>query len=162
MWANIITAIILGTALFYAYRQWRSTQNARMADIILDITARWDSEEMERSRNTVCKSTNLKQEIENASQENSIDLYDLIRVGNFFDSLGALTAEGYLDCKLCYQLFGAAEERYYQRYKPLIDDTQHGNKFKYFTKLHLVFAKQYLQNTERDPNKQSPVQDCKA
>jgi len=162
MWATILTPIILAAALFYAYRQWHSTQNARMADIILDITARWDSPEMETSRNKVCTSLNLKQDIENASQANSMELFDLIRVANFFDSLGSLTAEGYLDCKLCYNLFGAAEESYYKRYRPIIEDSQHSKKFKYFAELHIVLAKQALKNIAQGSKKESPAQDCKA
>ena len=142
-WATIITPILLIAAVIFAFTQWKTAQNARMAQIILSITEKWDSQHMEESRILVSKSGNeLKRKIEEADSSNSPDISVLVRVANFFDSLGAMVAEGFLSCKMGYRLFGRAEEHYYQLYRPILEDNRYSEYFKYFAELHKLFQKE--------------------
>jgi len=139
----IVTPLLLVGAIAFAYTQWRSAQNARMAQILLSITERWDSPDMEASR---CKGAEcgnqLTAKIEEADTENSSDLGALVMVANFFDTIGVMIVEGLLDCKMGYKLFGRAAEYYYQLYRPLLEDARYEDYFKYFIDLHRLFAKE--------------------
>jgi hypothetical protein len=139
-WAMIATPILLIAAIIFAYTQWRSGQNARMAQIMLTITERWDSKDMEDSRCRVNKAgKNLKEEIKKADTESLPELWSLVRVGNFFDSLGVMVVEGLLSCKIGYKLFGSAEEYYYELYKPVLQQEKYADYLKYFSELHDLF-----------------------
>lgn len=84
--AVIITPILIGAGFFLAYRQWEAMRATRMAQLILELAAKWDSRELKESRQKVKKNAErLKQAIEEAHANNSEDLFDLVEVGNFFD-----------------------------------------------------------------------------
>ena len=62
--AMIITPILIGGGFYFAYRQWKvaqrqgqaslsqleATRGARIAQVILELAARWDSKELKESR----------------------------------------------------------------------------------------------------------------
>ena len=138
--AIIITPILIGIGFAFAYKQWEATRAARMAQLILEIAARWDSKELKESRQKVSENAErLKQAIEEANANNSEDLYDLVEVGNFFDTVGVLIMEGFLSCRIAYDLLGEPEGNYYKVYKPILEDPKYKNNYKYFVQLHEAF-----------------------
>lgn len=152
--AAIATPIVILLGFIFAYKQWASYRNARMAQIILSITERWDSPTMEQSRSKVNTSgSNLKSDIEQADRTNSMDLYPLIMVANFFDALGLMVDEGFLDHKMCYKLFGRAEEHYYGMYREILEDQKYLDYFKYFIKLHQIFRKEAASRLKTKPRR---------
>jgi len=143
--AWIITPIVIGLGFFYARRQLAATRNARVAEIFLSITKQWDSSEMEESRCMIDQynSTRLRQRIEEENAKpGSKDLRLLVRVANFFDSLGLLVMEGLIGCSMAYKLFGRAEEHFYEAYRPILEDPRYKDYFRYFIELHQAFTKE--------------------
>lgn len=141
LWATIVTTIIFLAAVIFAWTQWKSSQNARMAQIILCITERWESLHMEESRQKISEigGDKLKQSILDEENKNSLEYFQLTHVANFFDSLGCLVSEGFINCKLCYKLFGKAEENYFGLYKAVLEEQRYKDALKYFQELHELF-----------------------
>lgn len=137
----IATPALLGFGIWLAIRQWKSGQNTRMAEIMLSITERWDSKEMEESRHAIFQyePNALKEAINEADKNNTQDLYKLIRVANFFDTVGLMVIEGLLTCEMTYKLFGEAEANVYKYYAPILLDPKQSKFFKYFNTLHQEF-----------------------
>lgn len=145
--AIIITPILIGVGFLFAYKQWRvayrqweATRATRMAQLILELVAQWDGRELKESRHKVKENAErLKQAIEEAHANNSKDLFDLVQVGNFFDTLGVLVTEGFLTRRIAYDILGQPEESYYKIYKPILEDPEYKNNYKYFIQLHEAF-----------------------
>lgn len=155
--AMIITPILIGGGFYFAYRQWKvaqrqgqaslsqleATRGARIAQVILELAARWDSKELKESRLKVNENAErLKESIEQADANNSKELFDLVAVGNFFDTVGVLVMEGFLSCGIAYDLLGGPEEYYYNVYKSILEDTKGKKHYKYFIQLHEAFRKE--------------------
>ncbi len=150
----ILTPIIIGVGFFFAYRQWVASRNARMAAIILSITERWDSPDMIISRARVSKSgNNLRAEMERADADSSQDFQELAKVANFFDTLGLLVMEGFIDCPMGYTLFGRAEEHYYELYRPIIETPHYTESIKYFKQLHEAFKAEAAKRSDARPRR---------
>ena len=146
--------MVIVAGFIFAYRQWASYRNARMAQIILSITERWDSPEMEQSRCKINQSgTNLKQDIEAADEKNSEDLCRLVMVANFFDAVGLMVMEGFLDSRICYNLFGRAEEHYYEAYRSILEDTKYKDYFRYVGELHEAFKSEAAKRSQAKPRR---------
>jgi len=142
--AVIVTPIIIGVGFWFAHRQLNSQRNARMAEIILHITDHWDSNDMKKCRMKVHSlGDKLKDKVEEETKNpNSLEILDLVKVANFFDSLGLMVMEGFISCPMAYQLFGRAEEEHYGYYRKLLEDAGYKPYFQYFTQLHEAFGKE--------------------
>lgn len=157
--AVIITPIVVGAGFYFAYRHWKADErqsevlsNARMSQIILQLTERWESPEIRKSRQKVNENAKrLKQEIEEADANDREDLYDLVAVGNYFDSVGVLVMEGCLSCTIAYDLFSESVQHYHNVYKPLLQDAEHAGKFRYFIQLQEAFIKEEARRSEITP-----------
>jgi hypothetical protein len=142
--AAIATPIVIGVGFYFAWAQWRSLRKSRMAEVVLMMSNRWDSPEMAASRQGVTSSgEDLRTEYESALKARQLEAFTtLTAVGDFFDTLGVLCCEGYLKCKIAYDLFGAVEEYYWNLYKPILESTEHKDYLPYFTRLHELFVKE--------------------
>lgn len=142
--AIITTPIIIVIGFYFAYGQWQAMRNARIAQVVISLMSVWDSPEMAESRRKVNESgDNLKRDYESADKANQIEAYSsLIRVANFFDELGVLVAEGFLQTCVAYGVFGKAEKTYYRLYEPMITTKQYEGYVQYFVKLHELFIKE--------------------
>lgn len=151
--AIILTPIVIGGGFLYARRQLESTRNARMAQIILSISEQWDSKHMEESRHVVhaCGDKLRNRIEEEEGKEDSEALSTLVRVGNFFDSLGLLVIEGFIDCAMAYKLFGRAEEHFYNLYRPTLEEPKYKPYFEYFTELNEAFTKEKARCSPTQP-----------
>lgn len=148
--ALVATPIVIAVGFYFAYGQWVSTRKARMAELVMLITSRWDSPEMAESRREVNLSgPNLKTDYENADRDNDRKAFgSLTRTANFFDTLGVLVAERYLKCKIAYDLFGRAERAYYELYDPLINSPGCKDYTPYFRDLDDRFAKEKARRSQ--------------
>ena len=137
----IATPLLVAGGIWLAITQLKSGQNTRMAEILLSITERWDSKEMEESRHTIFEyePKELAEAINEADKNNSDDLYKLIRVANFFDTVGLMVVEGLLRCEMTYKLFGEAEANVHKYYATVLSDRKNSKFFKYFIALHAEF-----------------------
>lgn len=148
--ALIATPIVIAVGFYFAYGQWAATRKARMAEVVIRITDRWDSLLMAESRREVNLSgPNLKADYENADKSNDKKVFgSLTRTANFFDTLGVLVTEGFLECKIAYDLFGKAEKTYYRLYDPLINNPQYKDYTPYFCSLHDLFIKEEARRSQ--------------
>ena len=147
----IVTPLLLGGAIWLAVYQWKSGRNTRIAQIMLSITERWDSKEMEESRYTIFqhKPKELRNAINEADENNSQELYKLIRVANFFDTVGLMVVEGLLHCETTYRLFGEAEANAYKYYAPILSDPKQAKFFRYFNELHKEFQDEAIKEARK-------------
>lgn len=148
--AIIATPIIIAIGFYFAYGQWQATRKARMAQVVISLMSVWDSPEMAESRRKVNESgSNLKKDYESADKANQIEAYgSFIRVVNFFDGLGVLVTEGFLETAIAYDLFGKAEKTYYRLYEPMITMREYEGYVPYFVKLHDLFVKEEARRSE--------------
>lgn len=142
--ALIATPIVVAVGFGFAYRQWQAERNTRMAQLITSLMSMWISPEMAESRCKLNKSgSNLKRDYEAADKANQPEAYGMFtRVVNFFDGVGVLLSEGFLDTHIAYDLFGKAEKTYYRLYEPMITTQQYEEYVPYFIKLHQLFIKE--------------------
>ncbi len=158
--AAIITPIVIGGGFIFAYKHWKADErqgeaisNARMTQIVLQLTEQWESEALKKSRQKVNENARqLKQAIEQADADDNEVLYDLVAVGNYFDALGVLVMEGCLSCAIAHNLFSESVGHYYNVYRPLLEDTRQARKFRYFIQLHESFANEEARRSNVAPH----------
>lgn len=150
----ILTPVVVGLGFYFARRQLASAKNARMSEIVMAITARWNGPELEEGRHRINKlGSGLAVAIQEADASNSDDFYPLVRVANFFDALGLLVMEGFLSRQMAYDLFGAAEEHYYGLYKPVLEDVRLRESLECFQKLHDTFKAEAASRSKTEPRR---------
>jgi hypothetical protein len=139
--ASIITPVIILLGIWYARIQIVSNRNTRRGQILIQLWDNWDSIRMQNSRQMInIAGTQLKQKIETADSNNSDDLYQYVMVANFFDCLGGLVREGCFCCKIAYDNYGRAEEHYFEKYRPILENEQYKDYLKNFRELHDLFV----------------------
>ena len=152
--AIILTPIVIGLGFFFAHRQLLSGQNARMAGIILSVTERWDSPAISESRMRINKLGNdLTRTIKEADDTASEELAVLVRVANFYDALGLLVMEGFLNRSMAYDYFGVSEEYYYGLYSDTINDPKFSSYLECFKRLHETFKKEAASRSKEEPRR---------
>lgn len=140
--AIIATPVIILVGFVLTYKHLQASRHTRLAQMILSMTAEWDGVLMEESRWKVDEcGKKLKSCIEKeAKKPNSKELHKLVRVANFFDSIGLLVMEGLLDVHMAYKLFGRAEDHHHNLYRSILEDPNYKDYFKYFVELNEVFT----------------------
>lgn len=114
-YASFAIGIIAAAGIYF---QLYRTRKIRQTQLIADLTMRWDSELLAKSRERVLKLGNeLGNAIRVADQANSEDLFVIMRIPNFFDSLAAMVEHGDLPEKLVLDLFGFPLGTYWKLYK---------------------------------------------
>ncbi len=152
--AIILTPIVIGLGFFFARRQLLSARNARMAEIILHVTERWDSTAMTESRMMVNRLGNdLTRAIKEADDKASDELAILVRVANFYDALGLLVMEGFLSRSMAYDFFGVSEEYYYGLYSDTMHDPKYSSYLRCFQRLHETFQKEAASRSKEEPRR---------
>lgn len=151
--AIIATPVIILVGFVFMYRQLKANQNTRLAQIILSMTEQWDGPVMKEGRRKVnACGTELKARIEKEQNDpNSEELYNLVGVANFFDSLGLLVMEGLIDTRVAFRLLGRAEDYHYNLYRPLLEEPNYKDYFKYFLELHDAFISEKAKLSKKKP-----------
>ena len=143
-YAVIATSIVIGIGFYFAYKQWQTARNTRIAQVIISLMNQWDSPQMAKSRQMVNKSgSNLQKDYEKADEINAIEVYtSFTRVADFFDELGVLVSRGYLDVAIAFDDWGKAEKTYYRLYEPMLSQKKYEGYAVCFLKLHELFLKE--------------------
>lgn len=141
-WALIATPVIILGGFIFAWWQLKSMRNARVAELMVALGNMWDSDGMAESRRKITESgKNIQRDYEAADKANQIEVFtSYTRVANFFDELGALVAEGLLDVRIAYDVWGKAEKTYYAIYEPMITTPKYEEYVQYFAQLHDLFT----------------------
>ena len=123
--AAALTAGVLIFAAIYARRQLHSMERAREAQLLVDLSRRWDEEPLVQSRRAVetYKDTSeLWQALKNLKKKNHEQYYVLLKVANFYEDLALLINEKCLTAELVKNMLGDAIKHYYELYEVTIKE----------------------------------------
>lgn len=101
--AALASLALLLLAAIYARRQLNEARRSRHAQLLMDLSRRWDEDELNASRQkAVAHQTpaGLLQAVQTLEHDNSLDFYVLLRVPNFFEDVAALEREAALSVEL--------------------------------------------------------------
>lgn len=87
--------------------------------------------------------------IDDAYENKKKDIYPLIRVGNFFDALGAIVVENFLEPRVAFDVFGEAAQFYYGIYKNTLEDPKYKDFYRYFRKLNEIFDQERARRSKQ-------------
>jgi hypothetical protein len=127
-WTDIVTAVAAGltvlillAAAIYARNQIKCVERTREAQLLTDLSERWNGEQLTESRRAVWNYKNadeLKDAVQRLGEKNDEEAYILIRLPDFFEALGVLVNTSCLSKQLTKDLFGTAIGYYHKRYEP--------------------------------------------
>jgi hypothetical protein len=115
-WASLIVGAVLAIAVIVEL--WRM-RKARLSELIATLGQTWDSKLLMEARqraNELANTGKLKQAIDDGGKANSEEFFILMRIPNFFDSIGAMVEHGDLPTKLAKELFEKPAGRYWELY----------------------------------------------
>jgi len=131
-WTDIVTAIaavlafgVLIFAALYARHQLHSMEKTREAQLLADLSRRWDEELLTESRQAVGKYKNgseLSQSLEELRNRSDEQYYVILRLPDFFEDLGLLVNKKCLSLQLAKDMFGTAVKYHYNLYKDTIEN----------------------------------------
>ncbi len=129
-WTDIVTAIAAGltvlillAAAFYARNQIKCVERTREAQLLTDLSRRWNEEKLTEARKAVRNYKNgseLKDAVQKLRESNHDEYYVLVRLPDFFEALGVLVNTSCLSKQLTKDLFGTAIGYYHKLYVPAI------------------------------------------
>ena len=130
IWPDIVTAVaaalsffILLAAAIIAKREINCMDRTREAELLEDLSRRWDEELLRESRQAAEKyenGTKLKEAVKELSEKNDKQYYVLLRLPDFFEELGLLVNYQCLFPQLAKDMFGTAIKYHYARYEPTV------------------------------------------
>jgi len=115
-WLGLIAGVILAIV---AIIQLGHMRKARLSELIATLGQTWDSKLLMDARqraNELADAGKLKQAIDDGGKANSEEFFILMRIPNFFDSIGAMVEHGDLPKKLAKELFEKPAARYWELY----------------------------------------------
>lgn len=121
--ASICTLLVVLAALLLGWCQLSSMETARKAQLLTDLSRRWDEELLVESRqaaNRYAGGEELASALERHDQQNTKDYYVLVRLPNFFEDLGILVSEGAISPKLVAKSLRSPAKGYWALYQPYI------------------------------------------
>jgi len=121
--AAALTFVVLLAAAICAWFELRHRERDREAQLLADLSRRWDEESLTEPRQLVeeYKERNkLKQAMVNFRDKNDKEAYVLLRLPDFFEELGLLVRNKCLSLQLAKDMFGTAIKYHYNRYEPII------------------------------------------
>ena len=129
-WPGLVTAIataltffILLAAVIIAKRQIKCTEREREAELLTDLSRRWNEKELTESRKAARNYKNgvdLREALQKLRENNDQEYYDLVRLPDFFEALGVLVNSDCLSKQLTKDLFGTPIKHFYHLYGPAI------------------------------------------
>jgi len=115
-WASLAIGAILAIAVII---QLWGMRKARLSELIATLGQMWDSKLLMEARqraNELGDTGKLKDTIDQGNKANSEEFFVLMRIPNFFDSIGAMVEHGDLPKKLAKELFEKPAARYWDLY----------------------------------------------
>jgi hypothetical protein len=149
--ASIATPFILVAATIVAVFELRAIRKERMGEIVLRLIDKWDTEELTEAKNQArsigTKAITKIFGSEKAEQDPAF--FILARVANYFDGLGVLIDDGYLDRKTAYDLLGEAESDYFTLFEEVLGLSAFKDRLHYWPILHEHFIHEKAKRTKR-------------
>lgn len=115
-WASLAIGVVIAIA---GIIQLWGMRKARRSELIATLGQMWDSKLLMETRqlaNELGDANKLKETINQGNKANSEEFFVLMRIPNFFDSVGAMVEHGDLPKKLAKELFGKPAGRYWDLY----------------------------------------------
>ncbi len=141
---GIVTSIVLLVGLTLTYKQIVYMKKDRHSDLVMNLTAKWDSDLISKSRKSIVDIENnnesLCKKLEEYEKSNPEHFLTLFRVGNYFEHMGWLIDKGYIEePHLVIDLFKSSIIHYYDQYEEYIlkqrEKEEEDGLYKYFEKL---------------------------
>lgn len=121
--ASVATAAVLAGGAALTIRQLSHAVRERHSALILRLSERWDSQDMEQSRQAIATlhSQNIRVgdklwELESQGGGRG-EYYDLLRVGSFFEDLGMAVTKDWISAREAEERFGPAITNYWPLYE---------------------------------------------
>jgi len=119
--ASLTVAILLVAAVFALY-QLHSMESARKAQLLTDLSRRWDEEPLLESRRALKTykdkdGRELWRALKYLEKKNHEQYYVLLIVANFYEDLAVLIKEKCLGLELVKNILGGAIRHYYDLYE---------------------------------------------
>ncbi len=146
--STTVMALAIATTAVFALIQLSDIKKTRYSALLMQLIQIWNSNEIIQSRKTLKiysqeatlgeAASKLVKDFQMQDKNNTDLYYELVRLADFFESLGYLTCNGQLDEKHSLEVFGSAARKHwlvmkevanYQRTKP---DNPQGDMWKYF------------------------------
>ena len=166
LWTDIVIAVaaaftvaILIAAAIFAWHEVRCIERAREAQLLTDLSRRWNEDELTKSRKAARNYKNgveLQQALQKMRENNDQQYYDLVRLPDFFEALGVLVNSGCLSKQLTKDLFGTVIEYYYHLYHPTMQYLRevHDDKNIYILLDHLAQELNIISAEEKNQDKE--------
>jgi hypothetical protein len=129
-WTDVVTAVAAGVtvlillaAAFYARNQIKCNERTRQAQLLADLSRRWDEDRLTEARKAAFSyksADELKDAVQKLGKKNDKNFHILVRLPDFFEALGILVNSSCLDKQLTQDLFGTAIGYYHEFYGPTI------------------------------------------
>lgn len=139
-----IPSFIIIVLVFWQVKHMKDIRNSEMFMRAFEM---WESPILISSREAIMKASEggdanrLHEKIKEYETTDREKYLELIRVGDFFESLGCLEQDGLLDFELLYNYFGAAFCNYYDLYKPWIDEWRKAGEKELFKCFEILASK---------------------
>jgi hypothetical protein len=125
-WTEIVAAltsaatlVFVIAGLVFAKRQLDATKSSRHADLLAELSRRWDELLAERQEsNSYDQPEDLAKAIENLYSANDMKYYTLARVPSFFEDLAVQVVERNIPIELVAKSFKDAVIYHWSRWKP--------------------------------------------
>lgn len=133
--AGILTSLVLLAALIFAYRQLRGMAKDRHAQILLALSAQWNSDTMQKARKASvkkfqeaqklefeCPEAKLAEMMKESMEKEPEVVIEVMKVADFFEDLGLLVNKKMLHPpELALEVFAGSIIIYWERYEKYID-----------------------------------------
>lgn len=148
---EFLVPIILSAGVILAWWELRHFKKSRQQEFILNMSCMWDSEPFVESKRLIREIASSNKDLREAllgyRKNSKIEYYVLMRVPNYFEDLGFLVKEGYLDVRVADSLFGRAIIMHYRYFRNYIQSERDPTNpesceyFKNFEELYKIIVK---------------------
>jgi len=148
---EFLVPIIISAGVIIAWWELRHYKRSRQQEFILNMSCMWDSEPFVESKRLIREIASSNKDLREAllgyRKNSKIEYYVLMRVPNYFEDLGFLVKEGYLDAHVADSLFGRAIIMHYRYFRNHIQSERDPTNpesceyFKNFEELYKIINK---------------------
>jgi len=149
--AAIATPVLVLVGLIFAIQQLRAAHDARMVGIVLTLLQRWESVDMQRSKNAVRAYYGPQPLMEGVKAMDDLeqDVGELLSPLRFLNWLGVLVRRKFLSVAVAYDVFGNDERFFHAMYFDVMENWLRPSAFDGLIYLHSEFEKRRAASPER-------------
>ncbi len=134
-WVDFATFVVIFFAAVFAGFQVISQRKAREAQLMTDLSARWDSAALTRARRLVSAPPSnpaaILARMTELEAQDSAAFFALLRLPNFFEDLAILVEEGSISLRVVKKSLAGAIRTYFQLYKLFVESEQKASPSSY-------------------------------